>query len=243
VDHLIKRNILDNTLIMFFSDNGCSGETGRFGMHWDEYKIDNYSEWRKKSGWSISQGECWASYSNTPLRKYKMFEHEGGIATPFIAHWPSGIKNIGRIFDKQIFHISDIMATVCEAAGVSYPDSYNGSKIKPTPGLSMLSFIKEEKGNMEPRTLYWQHQTCAALREGDWKIVTVDDRDETKWELYNLAKDRSETENLINKHPDIAERLIEKWFKWAQESNVMPYPEERGNLKKVPWPPRAWPQG
>jgi len=243
VTHLEKRNILDNTLVMFFSDNGCSGETGRFGMNWGEHNSDNYSEWRKKSGWSISQGECWASYSNTPFRKYKMFVHEGGIASPFIAHWPNGIKNKGEIFNKQIFHISDIMSTVCDAAGISYPENYKGRKIKATAGISMLPFIKEDKRNMQPRTLFWQHQTAAAVREGDWKLVTVDDRDDTKWELYSLSTDRSETNNLIEKHPDIVKKLKAKWKTWAQDSNVMPYPEERGNLKKVKWPPKPWPAG
>lgn len=242
VKHLKRRNILNNTLILFFSDNGCSGELGRFGMNWGKYTSENYSEWRKKSGWSISQGQCWASYSNTPLRKYKMFEHEGGIASPFIAHWPDRIREKGKIFGDQIFHISDIMPTLCDTSGAVYPEHFQGRTITPNPGLSMLPYLTGKKVERKTRTIYWQHMTCAAIREGDWKMVTVEDRDNSKWELYNLSKDRSETANLIEQFPDIAERLKKKWAQWAEKTNVLPYPEERGNPKKVPWPPRPWPE-
>ncbi|MCP5109423.1 MAG: sulfatase-like hydrolase/transferase, partial [bacterium] len=104
VKHLNKRGILDNTLILFFSDNGCSGELGHFGTNWGKHTRANYHQWRKKGGWSISQGQCWAAYSNTPLRKYKKFVHEGGIASPMIAHWPAGIQQPGRIC-RQMSHL------------------------------------------------------------------------------------------------------------------------------------------
>ena len=79
-EHLNRKGLLDNTLIMIMSDNGCSGELGLYGMNWPQYQISNYEEWRTRGGWSISQGQCWASLSNAPLRKYKIFVHEGGIS-------------------------------------------------------------------------------------------------------------------------------------------------------------------
>ncbi len=243
VKHLAKRGILDNTLILFFSDNGCSGELGHFGMNWKKYTSSNYKQWRKKSGWSISQGQCWASYSNTPLRKYKIFVHEGGIATPFIAHWPAGIADPGRIFGDQMFHLLDVMPTLCHVAGAKYPQTYKGRKITPAQGVSMLPYIVSAADiKAAPRTLCWQHETHAAIREGNWKLVTADDRDEKAWELYNLAKDRSESEDLSKEQPAIAERLKKKWRRWAEKTNVLPYPETRGKLKRVPWPPRPWPK-
>lgn len=242
VAHLKKHGLLENTLIMFISDNGCSGELGRFGMNWGKYTSKNYPEWRKKSGWSISQGQCWASYSNTPLQKYKIFVHEGGIATPFIAHWPAGIKETGRIYGGQMFHLIDVMPTLCEVAGAAYPETYNGRKITPAQGLNMLPFLQNSNVKTEQRTLYWQHETHAAIREGDWKLVTSDDRDDSAWELYNFAEDRSETDDLQKKHPEIAGRLLAKWRQWAKDTDVLPFPEDRGNLKKVPWPPRPWPE-
>ncbi len=127
VDHLEQRGILDNTLIMFFSGNGCSGELGLFGMNWGQHTRANYAQWRKASGWSVSQGQCWASYSNTPLRKYKQYVHEGGIALPFIAHWPKSIARRGQIVSDQVFHLVDIMPTLCELAGTQYPKEYQNS--------------------------------------------------------------------------------------------------------------------
>ncbi|MHC4165459.1 MAG: arylsulfatase [Planctomycetota bacterium] len=242
VQHLRKRGILDNTLILFFSDNGCSGELDNFGMNWGKYTSANYLQWRKAGGWSISQGQCWASYSNAPLRKYKKFVHEGGIASPFIAHWPAGIKKPGQICNKQMFHLIDIMPTLCDVAGAKYPQTYQGRDIVPAQGISMIPFVTDADTGAEPRTLYWQHESHAAIREGNWKLVTTDDRDENAWELYNLADDRSESEDLNLKHPQIARQLKKKWRRWAEQANVLPYPEQRGKSERVPWPPRPWPE-
>ncbi len=240
VARLKRRGILDNTLILFFSDNGCSGELGLFGMNWGKYTAANYKDWRKKGGWSISQGQCWAAYSNTPFRKYKKFTHEGGIASPFIAHWPDGIRKPGRICSQPPFHLIDVMPTLCEVAGAKYPETFNGRKITPAEGVSMVPcFLDECKA--EPRTLYWQHETHAAVRDGDWKLVTNNDRDQRAWELYNLAEDRSESEDLAEKHPEIVERLDKKWRRWAKKVGAVPFPETRGKSKPVPWPPRPWP--
>ena len=95
---------------------------------------------------------------------------------------------------------------------------------------------------VESRTLYWQHENHAAVREGNWKLVTTNDRDAVTWELYNLAEDRSETMDLSEQHPDVVRRLASKWRRWAEQANVVPYPEQRGEAKRIPWPPRAWPE-
>lgn len=242
VEHLTNRGILDNTLIIFMSDNGCSGELGRFGMNWGEYTSKNYPEWRKKSGWSISQGQCWASYSNTPLRKYKIFVHEGGIATPFIAHWPAGLKNTGQINSSHMGHLIDIMPTLCDVAGATYPENYKDRQITPAQGKSLLPYLQNTSTKAEQRTLYWQHETHAAIRKGDWKLVTSDDRDDSSWELHHLSEDRSEMDALNQDHPEIASQLLNEWRRWAEETNVLPFPEDRNNLKRVPWPPRPWPE-
>jgi arylsulfatase len=228
VQHLKQRGVLDDTLILFFSDNGCSGELGLFGMNWEKYKRANYAEWRKVGGWSISQGQGWAAYSNTPLRKYKQYVHEGGIASPFIAHWPKGIGQRGRIVSNQVFHLVDIMPTLCELAGAEYPEEYQGRPITPTPGISMVPYWEGEVDQPQKRTLYWQHMNHSAVRDGDWKLVTLNDRDSSGWELYDLSDDRSETNNVIAQHPEVARELAAKWRAWAEEVNVLPFPEQRG---------------
>jgi arylsulfatase len=234
VEKLKMTGQLDNTLIMFFSDNGCSGETDVYGMNWHKYKGANYKQWRKASAWSVSQGQCWASYSNTPFKKYKQFVHEGGISSPFIAHWPKGIAQKGQIVSDQIFHLIDIMPTLCDLANVKYPQTYKGRKIKPSPGTSMLPYWKDSIDQSPERTLYFQHLNHSAVRQGHWKLVTLDDRDDSKWELYDMSQDRSETNNQILNHPDIAKKLKDKWRKWAEKSNVLPFPEDRRLLKKNP---------
>jgi arylsulfatase len=203
-------------------------------MNWHKYKKANYKQWRKASGWSTSQGQCWATYSNTPFRKYKQYVHEGGIASSFIAHWPKGIAHKGQIIGNQIFHLVDIMPTLCELAGVNYPDTYNGRKIKPNPGISMLPYWKDRIDQPQKRTLYFQHLNHSAVREGDWKLVTLNDRDDSHWELYNMSQDRSETDNQIHTHPDIAKNLKDKWHKWAKKVNVLPFPEDRQLIGKNP---------
>lgn len=238
VKRLKQRSILDNTLILFFSDNGCSGEMGLYGMNWGKYTRANYRTWRKRGGWSISQGQCWAAYSNTPFRKYKKFVHEGGIASPFIAHWPAKIRKPGRIVTNHVHHLIDVMPTLCDAAGATYPKVYRGRTIKPSPGESILPAILGVDAPRKSRwPIFWQHENHAALREGDWKLVTVNDRDPDAWELYNMALDRSETENVAGQHPQLVARLRASWNAWARSVNALPFPEKRSKPKPVPWPP------
>lgn len=231
VEQLGRQDALENTVIMFFSDNGCSGELNLFGMNWPEHTRSTYSQWRRSGGWSISQGQCWANLSNTPLRKYKQYVHEGGIASPFVVHWPDGIERKNGVDSEQVFHLIDVMPTICELAGVEYPTEHRGIKITPAPGSSMVRSWKEKTAQTEERTLYWQHLNHAAVRRGDWKLVTLDDRNPSGWELYDLSADRSETDNVIEQHPNIAQELLEDWKDWAEASSVMPYPEERGESR------------
>ncbi len=227
LSRLDEKGLADNTLILFFSDNGCSGEDSTFGMNWGKYTSANYAEWRKRSGWSISQGQCWASASNVPLRKYKLFSHEGGIATPFIARWPRKIRQKGQMNTEQAFHIIDIMPTLCDITGAEYPALFQGRDIPPAPGRSMLPYLRDVNRSPEERTLFWQHETCSAVRRGNWKLVTTDDRDSENWELYDLTRDRSETENVVLDKPELAQELRELWRSWAEGADVLPFPEER----------------
>ena len=241
VEQLRRQDALDNTVVMFFSDNGCSGELDLFGMNWPEHTRSNYSQWRTAGGWSISQGQCWAHLSNTPLRKYKQYVHEGGIASPFVVHWPDGIERTNEIEDEETFHLIDVMPTICELTGAEYPKEHNGRAINPAPGTSMVPYWQGDVRAPNARTLFWQHLNHSAVRRGDWKLVTLDDRDTDSWELYDLSADRSETENVIGEHPRIAEELRTAWQAWAAELNVVPFPETRGDShpNRIPVPQRT----
>ena len=264
IDKLKTEGVYDNTLILFVSDNGCSGEMGVFGTHFEGgkydyaagefrngeftrrgnkeegawshkdrlggvgYKKSNYSKWKKFSGWATSQGQGWASYSNSPFRKFKKFAHEGGIASPLIVHWPKGFRAKGEVSSQPYFHFVDIMPTLLDVAGAAYPANYQGKKRLPLEGVSMVPYLRDPDKKMEDRPLFWQHETHAAIRRGQWKLVTDNDRSEPiAWELYDLTHDRSETNNVADQHPQLVAELSAEWNRFAARANVKPFPETR----------------
>lgn len=219
IDYLKANDQYDNTLIIFLSDNGCSAETGMFGFNFDKYKISNYNEWKKTSGWSVSQGQAWANASNTPFRSYKKYTHQGGIATPLIVHWP-GVVKPGSL-SNQVGHIIDIMPTLCEVAQADYPKNFNDREITPEEGKSFYPNLVNSRLNV-PHTLFWEHIGNCAVRDGDYKLVR--EYPGKDWELYNLRKDPTEIVNLASKNPEKVAELSGKYETWAQRALVRPYP-------------------
>ncbi len=215
VAHLGKIGELDNTLIVFLSDNGGTKETGLFGIKGETNTVKNYEEWAKVGGWTSSYGQGWANLSNTPFRRYKRENHEGGTSAPFIAHWPAGIKAKGEL-RHQVAHLIDLMPTFVDVSGASYPEEFRGKKIQPMEGMSLKdSFGSEETRS---RTLYWEHEGNRAIREGDWKLVGTR---EGPWELYDMSKDRTELDNLAESQPDKFSALAAKWDAWADNVRVL----------------------
>ncbi|MEM1226800.1 MAG: arylsulfatase [Planctomycetota bacterium] len=225
VNKLRENDLLDNTLILFLSDNGCCAEGGMFGYRWKQNTKASFPNWRKQSGRSSSTGEAWSNASNTPFRLHKRWVHEGGIATPLIAHWPGRITDVGAI-SHQPAHVIDILATCLDVAGGRYPRKFRSQSIKPTRGLSLLPFLLDPTRRLE-RTLYWEHETHAAVRHGDWKLVSINAMEPTVWELYKMDLVRTETDNVAEQHPDLVEQLQSNWRNWAEETNVLPWPRDR----------------
>ncbi|TWT74239.1 sulfatase-like hydrolase/transferase [Allorhodopirellula solitaria] len=224
VDHLKQTGELDNTLILFLSDNGACYEWGPFGFDGvsrrGETILRTGEELREIGGRGTHQsyGSGWANLGNTPLRMYKHFTHEGGISTPFIAHWPAGI---GKRNDwvRQPAHMMDVLPTLMDAAGAEYPARYNGNEIQPREGTSLLPAMRGEK--LPQRTIGFDHQAAHALRDGDWKIVYSKRMpEELTWELYNLAEDRCETTDLAEREPERLEAMIDAWEEWATRVGV-----------------------
>lgn len=179
-------------------------------------------------GTYIAYGRGWANVSNTPFREYKHWVHEGGIATPLIAHWPAGIKGKGKL-TSQPGHLIDLMATCVDLAEAEYPSMVNGHAIKPLEGRSLHpAFLKQK---IQRDALYWEHEGNRAVREGDWKLVAKGPAGD--WELYNLRKDRTEQTNLAAIHPELTARLAAKFDAYAKRANVyplVPYRNNRPNL-------------
>ena len=208
---LKQRGVLDNTLILFMSDNGGNAESGPDGR-----SQGNPTE----AGSTWFSGESWAFLQNTPFRRYKHFNHEGGIATPLIAHWPQGIpaKNELR---RQPAHVIDIMATCLAAAGTPAPTGRQGKPVLPPEGRSLLPAFAGQPLSRD--ALFWEHEGNAAVRAGDWKLVRQGR--EGAWELYDLAKDRTEQTDLAAIQPDQVKTLAAQWEAWAVRANVKPYPK------------------
>lgn len=199
LEQLRAMNRLDNTLVMFLSDNGASAEIMVRG--------DGHDREAPMGSWKshLCLGPGWSTTSNTPFRYHKTWVHEGGIATPLIAHWPERIADRGALRDTP-GHAIDVWPTVLEAAGVSADSLPSGPE---RPGESLLPiFAGETPAPAEPRTLWWSHEGNRALRHGDWKISAVDGG---PWELYRLDGDRTETDNLAERHPEKLQTLIDRW--------------------------------
>ena len=222
---LQQMKCLDNTLLLFLSDNGCCAEGGMFGYQWNKNTKSNFAQWRKKSARSSSQGEAWSNASNTPFRLHKRWVHEGGIATPLIVHWPATIVGGGKL-THQPGHVVDLMATCIDVAEAEYPTAYAGSAVRPLSGQSLLQNLKDPN-KLVDRTLFWEHERHAAIRKGNWKLVTLNGSNSTQWELYDLSEVRTETTDVAGEHPELVENLKTQWTQWAKQANVLPWPKDR----------------
>lgn len=225
----------ENTLIVFLSDNGGCAEE----LDWDEdFKNlavngkEPIGTAKTRDGRDVqyqntpglmpgaeetyqSYGIPWANVSNTPFRLYKHWVHEGGIATPFIVHWPAGIAAGGEL-RHQPAQLPDIMATFLDVAGIDYPTTYNDCDIKPLEGFSMTPTFANAPHRRE--VLYWEHEGNKAVRKDKWKLVCKYPGD---WELYDIAADRTELHDVSDKYPHVVSELSALYEQWATRCNVV----------------------
>ncbi len=224
VQALRQRNQLDNTLILFMSDNGGNAESGIKGHYEGDHPGDANS--------NVFIGQCWAHLNNTPFRKYKHFNHEGGIASPLIAHWPAAVKPRpgANGWLTTPTHLVDIMATCVDVAGAAYPRRFNGQPIQPLAGVSLKPLLTGE-GTLAERPLFWEHEGNAAIRVGDQKLVRSGLQGH--WELFDLKADRTEQHDLAAARASEVESLSNQWRQWARSVHAMPKPErEPGKAKQ-----------
>ena len=208
---------LDNTLIFFLQDNGGCAEPVA------HEKPESRQRQPGAADTYLGYGRSWANVSNTPFRFYKHWEHEGGISTPLIVHWPVGIPVARRNqLVPDVAHLIDLMPSCAAAARASYPKHFNGKKIQPLEGVSLLSVFagKELKRS---RPIFWEHEGNRAVRDGPWKLVSGFSEGNV-WELYHMETDRTEMRNLAGEFPNRVSALAQKWDAWAKRVGVQPWP-------------------
>lgn len=202
-DYLKKNDLLNDTLILFCSDNGA--------CPFERTRGREFKPWNPKSYWTYDAS--WAHVGNTPFRLYKQNQHEGGISSPLIVHWPKGLKTKSGSITRQPGHLIDFMATFVDLALAKYPKQVGERKIDPLQGKS-LAPIFAGKFRDPHESLYFHFGTDRALRQGDWKLVSAK---LGRWELFNLGKDRTETNDLSSVHPDRVAFLSKNWFRVAEK--------------------------
>lgn len=231
---LREKGLERDTLILFLADNGgCAEEIARALTPNPSIPMNTPDGRPVRRGnrpeimpgptdTYQSYGIGWANASNTPFRTFKHWVHEGGIASPLIAHWPAGITRKNSI-NTSPGHLIDLMATCVDVAGATYPATMAGQKITPLEGLSLRPVWERGKraGHAE---IFWEHEGNRAVRQGKWKLVS---KYQLPWELYDLAADRSELHNRAATNAAKATELQTKWEAWAKRAQVEPWPVAR----------------
>lgn len=230
LDRLKEKGIEQNTLVIFFSDNGACAEI--IEPQWYDIPSRTRAGRPIKAGnrdhavfagpeevWQ-SYGVPWANVSDTPFLLYKHFTHEGGIASPLIASWPARLHHPGSL-SRHIGHVTDLLPTFLEVAGAQHPGAYEGHALLPLEGRSLLPVLE---GNAQPRLapLFWEHEGNRAVRLGQWKLVALHRHD---WDLYDVEADRTELKNLAAVYPERVKEMSGWYDGWAQRCHVVP-PEQ-----------------
>lgn len=226
---------LDNTMIVFLSDNGASQE-GEFdgflepnsfysGISPTAEKMFDHIDEIGGPNTQANYPRGWAQASNTPFKYYKQTTFDGGIHVPLIYHFPNRIKDIGTV-RNQFHHVIDITPTILDLAGISAPKEMKGVKQMPLHGKSMQYTFDDQKVQTIRETQYFLMAAQRAIWHDGWKATSFHTKgtpfEDDRWELYNTIEDFSQTNNLAEKFPEKLKELKEIWFGEAEKYNALP---------------------
>ena len=231
LNYLKQIGELDNTLIIFFSDNGAAGEDiaelvkalAPQAKDWFAKTFDNRFENWGRPGSSVDYGPSWAQVSMVPFRQFKGVVAEGGIRAPLIVAGP-GVKHKGKI-NHSLLHVMDIVPTVLELTGVKQPSEDSANIVAPIQGKSMLPLLAGRADAIRKETdwLGWELFGNRAIRQGDWKLLYLLKRagGTGDWQLFNLREDPAELQDLSKKYPEKRDALLTLWEQYAKTNGVI----------------------
>lgn len=221
---LEKHGELEDTLIVFTSDNGACYEWGPFGFDGrsragrTDLHVGAALEGMGQAGTHSSYGSGWANLGNTPLNLYKHFCHEGGVSAPLIVSWPARLKP-REAWIRSPVHVMDLLPTVAEAVGATYPTERAGKAVRPLSGRSLLPDLRGE--TTAERGIPTAHEGARGYRLGRWKAVWGKRQSApVTWQLFDLSADPSEQRDLAAERPDKLRELSDAWMAWARRTGV-----------------------
>jgi arylsulfatase A-like enzyme len=226
LSQLRQMNAIENTLILFLSDNGASAEI--------MVRSDGHDPTAPmgSAATHLCLGPGWSTVSNTPFRRHKTWVHEGGISTPLVVNWPSKISAHGE-FRRGAGHVINIVPTILELAGIPSSEPTADTSAPELPGHSLVPSFSSDTPTPH-KSLWWLHEGNRAVQMGNWKLVAAKDQ---PWELYDLTSDRAEQQNLADAKPDVVETLQTEWNRLTNEftdlaqRNPMPKPASPKGLR------------
>jgi len=228
IAHLERQGELERTVVIFMSDNGADGnsvyDVART-REWIHKDMDNSIENTGRPGSFIEYGPGWAQVGMTPMQLYKSFMYEGGISVPAIIWGPAA--GIGVQRRTQVAHVMDIAPTLYELAGTRHPgDRHQERQVLPVKGKSLAAYLRGQAASVygPDDVIGWELGGRKALRKGDWKIVQANAPwGKGRWELYNIAQDRTESRDLAAQRPDKLRELEREWTRYAADNGVIEF--------------------
>lgn len=226
ISYLDDAGELENTFIVFMSDNGTDGNSVydvAQTRDWIHSAMDNSVSNIGKPNSYAEYGPGWAQVGATPFHLYKSFMYEGGIRVPAIV-WGPGV-GVGSDRKSEVAHVMDIAPTLYELAGTRHPGTeFEGREVVPVQGRSLVNWLsgRAETVYGDSDVLGWELGGRKGLRRGDWKIVYANQPwGSGEWELYNVIDDPTEAKNVAEENPELMKDMLASWNDYVRDNGVL----------------------